>query len=581
MPFDYFTVDAVVRELQRYVAGKRITRALLAAQYELVLEVDRVIPLLISASPHFGRILRSSELSLIKQGKEGFERQLVGAKIRGVERVGSDRIIRFDLVKRDWTGTEKNWSLFVELIGRNSNAVLIEGGTDKIVGTLRRVTRRMNRQRQIVPGAVYHPPPLPERLLPSESPFDPFEECIARSPEVSAEDMLTRLLLGLSALSAREICFRAGVPFGVRCAALDEGQVVALWEHARHLYKDPPPPGGAVILDEAGAPSDFTPLDLTHLPETRRHRFPSLCEAIERYYQVEIARWEERRLTRDMEAALTKSLVSLQRRAARLQQDMENVQKADLYQKKGHILLAYLHRVPAHAKGVELEDIYASDGRKIAIELDPKCSPVENAQRYLTQYRKAKSGEQVIKGRMDGTQRELKRIRVYQDRLTSAVGQDELKKLRASMVEEDLIQSHKKVRENKGEPRQAHPRRYVTSEGWNVLVGRNNAENDTLTHRMASKDDLWFHAQGCPGSHVVLRKEGRVGKPSRRTLEETAGLAAYWSKARGSKTVPVNYTEVKYVRKPKGGRPGLAVIEREKTLFVEPKLIKTEEEQSK
>ena len=117
------------------------------------------------------------------------------------------------------------------------------------------------------------------------------------------------------------------------------------------------------------------------------------------------------------------------------------------------------------------------------------------------------------------------------------------------------------------------PRRYSTSEGWTVLVGRDDRENDILTHRVAAQDDVWFHAHGCPGSHVVLRREGRKDEPSKHALQEAAGVAAYWSKARGAKTVPVNYTLVKYVRKPKGATPGLVVIEREKTLFVQPNLL--------
>jgi predicted ribosome quality control (RQC) complex YloA/Tae2 family protein len=252
-----------------------------------------------------------------------------------------------------------------------------------------------------------------------------------------------------------------------------------------------------------------------------------------------------------------------------LEHDLEEAKEADCLQKKGHILMANLQRVPRWVSTIDLEDFYSEDGSTLTLDLDPALSPVENARRYLVRAKKAKIRESVLTSWIESTRQEFDYLSDLVERLSNLevqFSEEQLQDLESRYILPGGVR-HCEVSTS------THPRRYITSDGWKVIVGRSNEENDRLTREVADREDIWLHAQGCPGAHVVLQPEGHKGEPPRRTLEEAASLAAYWSKARGARTVPVIYTRVKYVRKPKGAKAGVVTVTHEKTIFVEPGLL--------
>ena len=219
----------------------------------------------------------------------------------------------------------------------------------------------------------------------------------------------------------------------------------------------------------------------------------------------------------------------------------------------------------------------ADPARKHNIVLDPKLSPAENAQRYFKRSRKARAALPRVRQRIHRLEEEIEKLIALREDLTRTSDEDRIRALadrlnRLSDEPADQDQGRPGRGRSGGEaaPMRAIGRRYALPDGWQVLVGRNNKENDELTHRVARPDDLWLHAQGVPGSHVVIRRAGRKDAPGRRITELAAGLAAHFSRARHSGTVPVIVTEKRYVRKPRGAKPGTAVVEREKTLSVAP-----------
>jgi predicted ribosome quality control (RQC) complex YloA/Tae2 family protein len=267
--------------------------------------------------------------------------------------------------------------------------------------------------------------------------------------------------------------------------------------------------------------------------------------------------------------AVVRRLRAVERKLNLLEKDLDEAKQADLFQKKGHILMANLHRIRRWTSSIELEDVYAGDGSTITIDLDPALPPVENAKRYLMRAKKARIGESLITSWIETARQEFDDLSELVQRLSGDVSfsQEQLQELEARYVLPVRL-----LRRRSATP-YAAPRQYITSDGWKVFVGRSQEENDLLLRNIADREDIWLHAQGCPGAHVILHREGRRGDPPRRTLEEAAALAAYWSKARGAKTVPVIHTRVKYVRKPKGAPPGVVTVTHEKTVFVEPKLL--------
>ena len=239
--------------------------------------------------------------------------------------------------------------------------------------------------------------------------------------------------------------------------------------------------------------------------------------------------------------------------------------------------MAGLHRIRLGDASVTLPDVYNPAGPPATIPLKTNKLPHENAAAYLKRSRKAEKARPILTRRLEATRTEHATVEALLERLEKTISQDELTILRNELTETGWLKSRKrKPTSGRNVPSETNPRRYLTSDGWTILVGRNNVENDRLT-KASAKDDLFFHAQGCPGSHVILRREGKHQRPSDTALREAASLAAYWSKARHSKTVPVNCTEVRYVQKPRGAAPGLVTIRNETTLFAAPHQLKRTE----
>ena len=256
--------------------------------------------------------------------------------------------------------------------------------------------------------------------------------------------------------------------------------------------------------------------------------------------------------------------------------DLKEAEKGSDWERKGHIILAQVDAVTPASQEVELKDIFDPDGKQTChIVLNPQLSAVENAANFLKRAQKFQRREKLLPERIKREEIDEKELVECEARLSdpnknAGEIEDWLEKrgIRGKNSG-DVSPTNEKRQEGQG----AYPRQYVTSDGWTVLAGRNNKENDILSHKMAAQNDMWFHAHGYPGSHVILRREGRKEEPSKQSLEEAASVAAFWSKGKSAKKVPVVYTLAKYVSKPKGGAPGQAVMKREKTIIVEPKVL--------
>ena len=262
-----------------------------------------------------------------------------------------------------------------------------------------------------------------------------------------------------------------------------------------------------------------------------------------------------------------------------MRQDLAEAGQAEELEKKGNILLAQVHAVQPGAEAVELADIYDITGReRVWIRLDPQRTPAENGAWYLKNARKFHRRRLVLPQRLVRCEDQVRILVGFLGKLEGDEDVD-LESIEQWLTENGMVRE-RTTQGPRGSTEQAHPRRYRTSTGWSVWAGRNNRENDLLTHRLAAQNDLWFHAHGYSGSHVVLRREGRKDEPSAQAIEEAAGVAAYWSKGKTARRVPVVYTQAKYVSKPRGGAPGQAVLRREKTIMVEPELLPEEDKKN-
>ena len=504
----------------------------------------------------------------------GPERYLRHAFVDDVWAERRDRIIRVRLVRKNRSGSPTYGQLVCELIRSRVQIVLISEESNAVLGKWVREGRRAGGKVRVVVGETYEPPPPQDRLLPGEDPFSSFLSRLKQRDTAGAA--LGRILVGVDREILPEILHRLGLDAHVAAAQVDLLQWKRIWRAVKDLYGAVPQQRGYVWQD--GCRKFFSALEPTHKGEARTE-CPSISQALTLVENEDRKLEGKRRQKQRLEKGLTVALRRMEKRIDALNGDLKEASHAEELEKKGSILMAHLSSVRRGFAKVELPDIFDLSGQsRVVIELDRRRSPAENGKWYLKTSRKLLRRRQVLPDFLQQLESEAKNIR----RLLLEL--EEGREVDHGGIEE-WLREHGVA--GQGERRHArrgptaHPRRYCTATGWSVWAGRNNRENDQLTHRMASKNDIWMHAHGYAGSHVILRRQGRRDEPGPQTLKEAAGVAAYWSKGRTSNKVAVVYTLVKHVMKPRGSTPGTASISRERTLLVEPALLPQERDGSR
>ncbi len=441
-----------------------------------------------------------------------------------------------------------------------TNITLADDVPGKILESIKHIDEEMSRYREVLPGLEYVLPPQQEKL----NPFN-LEKSTFMSLFEDTKQQTWRVLLnnidGMSPILAKEIVARAE-----RNNSQD-----ALWDAFQEVFDvfqdNKHSPQVHVSAEDDTDVIDAAALPLVQFPEAKRLRFDSMNAALEYYYEF-ITLKEEIVVQRNaMNQVLNKKQVALENKLMALLEDSENAENADDFRISGELLLANLHKTQRGQTVLEVENYYDPEQSKFAIELDPRFTPSENAQRYFKQYKKSKRGMNVIRNLISENEALLDIIKYYVAEVEHAESLKRLLVIRAELVEKGWISdTRKKAKKQK----EGVFRRYISSNDYHIYVGRNSKENDLLITRIARKDDMWMHAKHIAGSHVIIRNpEKRTGIPMP-TLLEAAKIAAHFSKASKSSNVPVDYTWVKFVIKPKGAKPGFVTYTREKTLYVEP-----------
>ena len=558
MNLSHLTLRRLTQDLQACV-GARIQDACLGGHNELILEVSRVsgaktTRIFISASRENARICIDAFPDPAKPHRTPWiERYLVKSGIRSIHLAENDRIITFDLDKQDRVGSRYPSRLIVEMMGRDSNALIVDD-SEKVQGVLRNHT---SEHRKIHSGAVYKPPRPQQRALPKDIAPTTFQ---AELSENAPLDVLMQQCAGMDRNLAAELIHRA------------EHESADLLDYAKAWYQAPPfNEQSACLLNPQGARTaalSFTP---KHLDADKYELADSISIAIDLVYQDSLKKVEKRGEKRDLVRSLKRAIKTAKTKCERIEDDLTQSKKADELEQMGSLILSQPHEIEQGASEVTLDNLFA-ENQQLTILLNPKQSATENGQAYLKKAAKARKSQPVLERRLGQSKEKVVELEDLLGKLETITDEEATREFRKTLEDRGVIRPKRvKPKQGKPDPSGLHPRRYRTSDGWEVWVGRNDQENDRIT-KSAPRNAIWFHAYGCPGSHVVLRPWDQR-EPSREALQDAACLAAYWSKARGSKTVAVNYTEARYVQKPKGAPPGLVTIKNEKTLFVAPREI--------
>ena len=562
MAFDYFTIQALAQELRARLQGAVIERAY-AQPTELAFAVGEG-EWLYGVSGREGLLcLRHEAWPRSWRASDGAEKYLVRARIVAVEAEHRERILRLRLERRDRDGRASFGVLVCELIPNKVRFILHRQADDSILGCWGTAKDKSP------VGAPYQPPEPPGRLLPGTDAPSAWRDRLA-SADAVLEKAARRWLAGADASLVRELIFRSQQGSALPVSSIaDTGELAtALWAAATEAYTGTVA-GQSYVWQEAGH-FHFSALEPRRLQEAYE-QFDVVSAGIWAACQKERTQHRTQRAQQQIRRQLVQTLKNARRRLAAMQVELDEAARAEEYKRKGHTLWANMGQLSGRPAQVELTDLFDSEGHStLSIDLDVNRSLAENAASYLKAAQKYERRQQVLPQRLA----ELSRQCGQYEHWIGAVdaGTWEVNDALQNWLESKVTSTDKTASKQP----QAHPRRYRTSTGWSVWAGRNNKENDVLTHKIAAQNDLWFHARGYAGSHVVLRSEGRKEAPSKQTILEAAALAAYWSKGKTAKKVSVAYTMVKHVTKPRGGAPGQALLRREKTIIVEPALLEKE-----
>lgn len=573
MPLDGITINLLKQELSQFIVGSRIEKIHQPSKDELVFHLrsrEGAYRLLVSASAN------SPRLHLTARAPENpatppmlcmlFRKHLTGAVITDIRQLGLDRVVFIDLAGTNEIGDAVSFTLCVEIMAKHSNIILVNSdGT--IVDSVKRVDFTQSSVRQILPTFRYEYPPRQNKFNLTEIDVDFAVSTIKNCVGKRLSGAILETLEGVSPLISREIAaFSCGGDIGTQeMNEINEQRLARkLSEIKEMLISGKASP--TMLVREGVKPYDFTFSDITQYGFTVTARtFESFSELLDDFY-YEKDRFER---TRQRSQSLLKLLNNAAARAARKlqsrQAELEACADRDTLRINAELILANQYRLEKGSLFYDLENFY-NNNEIIRIPADPALSPAANAQKYFKEYRKAKVAESMLGELIEQSEQELAYLESVIDSVNRADGYTELAEIRNELYEQGYLKRAKNDKTKKAKP--MPPMEYISDDGYTILVGRNNVQNDMLTFKTAAKDDSWFHTQKIPGSHVVVIGNGDIIPEL--TCRQAAALAAYHSGARESSQVAVDYTEVRLLKKPTGAKPGKVIYHTYNTMWVTP-----------
>lgn len=550
MAFDGLFTRSMSKELQNLTSG-RITKIYQPNALEVVLQIragGSNVKLLFSIHPSYSRVHLTDQSIENPADPPMFcmllRKHIEGGFITSVVQDGFERVITFEIDSKNEIGDAIKRKLIIEIMGRHSNLLVIDAENDKIIDSLKHLPPSINSYRTVLPGQPYIAPPQQEKMALTSLSDEEIKQFFAE--EKSAKEIIEQFA-GFSPLHATELLHR-----------LTEQDAVTA---CRQLMNELATIAHPTLVEQDGK-MYFSPTHLTHLSGTVTS-YETLGELLDRVFFARAKRDRVKQQAGDLERWLQNELNKLKLKQKKLQKDLERAQNLEQFQLYGELLMANLYNFTKGEEFVDVENYYSENAEKIRIPISPRKTPIENAQSYYTKYNKAKTALVMIEEQQQKAVEDIDYLEMLTQQVQQASPAD-IEEIREELAEQGLLRIRQAKRKKK--PTKPEPEKYVSSTGIAISVGKNNKQNDYLTFKIGKRNETWLHTKDIPGSHVVIHSEN----PDETTLTEAAILSAYFSKARESSSVPVDYTEIRHVKKPNGAKPGFVIYFEQKTLYVTP-----------
>ena len=580
MPLDALCLSGVVHELNTALAGAKVDKIYQPGRDEVVLALRSSsqgnVRLLLSANPSHPR-LYLTQLPLENPDKPPMfcmllRKHLSGARLLGVEQAHLERVafLRFEALNE--LGDRVERKLALEAISHHANLLLLDG-EGRILDCVRRSDSGLDPKgggRLLQPGMFYRLPPAVDKADPLAAGREELERLLAAAPEeAQADQWLLDTFAGLSPLVCRELAFRAGGATDARLHQLGpEGRAALLdrVEELRDAVKEFRYTPMMISMNER--PKDFSFLPIGQYQGAAEVRaYPSFSLLLDDFFAQRDQQERVRQKGQDLIRQVTNARDRTRRKIANQEKELAATRDRDRLRQLGDILTSNFWQMEKGMARLRAADFYDPEGKEIDIKLDPLLTPQQNAAKYYKEYNKAKTAEEMLTIQLDKGRKELDYLNSVLEAISLAEGERDLGEIRQELVDTGYLRPGKtaKVRNKRVTSK---PMEFMSTSGLRISVGKNNSQNDLLTCKLAGKGDIWFHTQKIHGSHVILWTEGE--QPDLQSLNEAACLAAWFSQARDSSKVPVDYTPARYVKKPGGARPGMVVYTTYETAWVKP-----------
>lgn len=570
MAFDGITIANIVTELNQTITGGKINKIAQPENDELIITIKnqrKQYRLFLSASASLPLIYLTETNKPSPLTAPNFcmllRKHIGSGKIIAIEQPGMERIIRFTIEHLNELGDLCTKYLIVEIMGKHSNIIFCNE-EDQIIDSIKHVSAHMSSVREVLPGRPYFIPETQSKLNPFVLTEEIFQEKIFPRPVNVAKAIYTSIT-GISPLMAEEVCYRAGIDGGIPTDGLENVERVHLAhtflrmvDDIRDGHFEPN------IIYKGKEPVEFACFPLSQYQDYRAVSYPSIFPVLETYYAEKNIVTKMRQKTVDLRKIVQNALERNVKKYQLQQKQLKDTEKKEKYRVWGELLNTYGYEVEPGAKSMEALNYYTNE--MIQIPLDETMTPQENAKKYFDKYSKLKRTKEALDTLLQETGDEIKHLESIAASLDIASSEEDLVQIKEEMMEYGYVK-----RKNTGGKKvkvTSRPYHYISSDGYDIYVGKNNFQNDELSFKFASGNDWWFHAKGQPGSHVIVKSKNE--ELPDRTFEEAGKLAAYYSKGRQAPKVEIDYTQKKNLRKPTGGKPGFVVYYTNYSLLIEP-----------
>ncbi|MGI6426723.1 MAG: Rqc2 family fibronectin-binding protein [Natronincolaceae bacterium] len=578
MALDGFVIAALTHELKSRLCAGRIDKIHQPEADEIVVVIrnnGKNYKVLLSANSNYPKIHFTKLDKKNPINPPNFcmvlRKHLLGGRVVDIRQPQFERIIELVIEFLDELNILKTKKLLIEMMGRHSNIILVDCEDNKIIDSIKRIPSSVSRYRQVLPGLEYVMPPSQNKINPLE--IDTKNDFISaiqnKDKRTSIYKAIYTSFTGISPLLSRETCYRSSIDentilFNLDNQAMNDiyGNFMCIIDKIKTNSFTP-----TIYYDNITEKYiDFSSISISHLDYYEKLLFESTNDMLESFYLKRDSKERIKQRTNDLRKNIRTKLDRMYNKLNNLNEDLKKGHNAEKYRLYGNLITANIYQIEKNQDTARLVNYYDKDHNTITIPLKKELTPAQNAQKYFKMYNKAKTAISEISNQIKKTRRDIDYLEQIMINIEQCTHMSDIEEIRTEL-EENKILKRKITKKGAKLDKRSNYLKYISSEGFEIFVGKNNKQNNDITFKMASKEDLWFHVKDMPGSHVVLRQGNKT--PGDLSILEAAALAAYYSKARNSTKVAVDYTQRKNVKKQHGAKPGMVIYDNYSTVLVD------------